>query len=121
MDASTAVQLPATLQSDLAKFFRLLADETRLRVVAHLMAEDELHVSALCERLGQSQPAVSHHLAMLRLGDVLRVRREGKFNYYALSGRRVKQLLRHMFACANDRSELKFAGLRARRLASNSP
>ena len=121
MPETTATQLPSALQSDLAQFFRLLADETRLRVVVYLMQEGELHVSALCDRLGQSQPAVSHHLAMLRLGDVLRVRRDGKFNYYALSGRRVSQLLKNIFTSAGEgRGELQFAGLSARRLG-NSP
>ncbi|RIK73015.1 MAG: hypothetical protein DCC68_25580 [Planctomycetota bacterium] len=51
---------------DVAKLFKLLADETRLRILTLLTKHDECHVRALCDVLGQSQPAVSHHLALLR-------------------------------------------------------
>ena len=56
----TDIQLPDQLQRDLVQIFKLLSDETRLRVLMYLYREGELHVSALCERLQQSQPAVSH-------------------------------------------------------------
>jgi len=68
---------------DLANSFRLLADETRLRVLNLLVEFDELHVRGLCELLGQSQPAVSHHLGLLRSAGLVRVRRDGKHNFYS--------------------------------------
>ena len=68
---------------DLANSFRLLADETRLRVLNLLVKFDELHVRALCDLLGQSQPAVSHHLGLLRSAGLVRVRRDGKHNFYS--------------------------------------
>src|SRR5438309_6008832 len=52
---------------DLVQVARLLSDETRLRILFLLAQQGEIHVSDLCERLGQSQPAVSHHLALLRV------------------------------------------------------
>ena len=53
---------------ELAQVFKLLSDETRLRILFYLALSEnrELHVTDLCQRLGQSQPAVSHHLALLR-------------------------------------------------------
>ncbi|MFO0954482.1 MAG: metalloregulator ArsR/SmtB family transcription factor, partial [Isosphaeraceae bacterium] len=48
---------------ELAQVFKLLSDETRLRILFYLAQNSELHVTDLCTRLGQSQPAVSHHLA----------------------------------------------------------
>ncbi|MHC5544149.1 ArsR/SmtB family transcription factor, partial [Singulisphaera rosea] len=39
----------------------------------------------LSEDLNQSQPAVSHHLALLRHGGIIAPRRPGKNNYYALT------------------------------------
>ena len=50
---------------ELAQVFKLLSDETRLRILFYLALSEnrELHVTDLCQRLGQSQPAVSHHLA----------------------------------------------------------
>ena len=56
---------------ELAQVFKLLSDETRLRILFYLALspQGELHVTDLCQRLGQSQPAVSHHLALApRLG-----------------------------------------------------
>jgi ArsR family transcriptional regulator len=67
---------------DLAASFRLLADETRLRVLSLLIQHGELNVRTLCEQLDQSQPAVSHHLALLRDAGLIRARRDGKHNYY---------------------------------------
>ncbi|WP_435015903.1 ArsR/SmtB family transcription factor [Tundrisphaera sp. TA3] len=61
-----------------------ISDPTRLHVVL-LLAEGEQHVGALCERLGQSQPAVSHHLALLRHGGIISPRRQGKNNFYSLT------------------------------------
>ena len=61
-----------------------LSDPTRLQLNL-LLSEGEKHVGALCEQLNQSQPAVSHHLALLRHGNVIAPRRQGKNNYYNLT------------------------------------
>ncbi len=61
-----------------------VSDPTRLQVILTL-AEGERHVGALCEQLGQSQPAVSHHLALLRHGGIILPRRQGKNNFYGLT------------------------------------
>jgi len=57
---------------------------TRLQVIL-ILADGEQHVGMLCERLNQSQPAVSHHLALLRHGGVISPRRQGKNNFYSLT------------------------------------
>src|SRR5688572_27127225 len=49
----------------LADVFNMLADRSRLKILLALAQDGELHVSALCELLEQSQPAVSHHLTLL--------------------------------------------------------
>ncbi|MDE2507580.1 MAG: winged helix-turn-helix transcriptional regulator [Planctomycetota bacterium] len=61
-----------------------VSDPTRLQVIL-ILAEGEQHVGALCAQLSQSQPAVSHHLALLRHGGVIAPRRQGKNNYYSLT------------------------------------
>jgi DNA-binding transcriptional ArsR family regulator len=61
-----------------------VSDPTRLQVIL-LLAEGERHVGALCDHLNQSQPAVSHHLALLRHGGIIIPRRQGKNNYYSLT------------------------------------
>ena len=83
---------------DMVKIFKLLSDETRLKILFFLTQVDELHVRALCELLGQSQPAVSHHLALLRVAGLIEPRREGKHNFYRLMTERFESLLDTLFA-----------------------
>jgi ArsR family transcriptional regulator len=85
---------------DLVKIFKLLSDETRLRILLYLSQRPELHVRALCDKLGQSQPAVSHHLALLRVAGLIECRREGKHNFYHLVPERFEQLLDTVFETA---------------------
>ncbi len=61
-----------------------VSDATRLQVIL-ILGEGEQHVGALCTQLSQSQPAVSHHLALLRHGGIIAPRRQGKNNYYSLT------------------------------------
>ena len=83
---------------DLVKVFKLLSDETRLRILFYLTQKDELHVRALCDMLGQSQPAVSHHLALLRVAGLIEPRRDGKHNFYRLLTGHFEKLLDMLFA-----------------------
>ena len=61
-----------------------VSDPTRLQVIL-ILADGEQHVGALCAQLSQSQPAVSHHLALLRHGGIIAPRRQGKNNFYSLT------------------------------------
>jgi ArsR family transcriptional regulator len=74
------------LATRLARLLRLLGDASRVRILMALRQEPEVSVAALCQRLGQSQPAVSHHLTLLRLAGLVSYRREGKNNFYRLGG-----------------------------------
>ena len=78
---------------ELAQVFKLLSDETRLRILFYLALspDGELHVTDLCHRLGQSQPAVSHHLALLRVSGLIESRREGKHNFYSRADRSLRR------------------------------
>ena len=80
---SSAAPSSATI-SELAQLFKILSDETRLRIVVLLYKERELNVRSLCARLGYSQPAVSHHLALMKLAGLIACRRDGKHNFYHL-------------------------------------
>lgn len=82
---------------DLVQLFKLLADETRLRILCFLLQEKELNVRTLCELLGQSQPAVSHHLALMRVAGLVDSRRDGKHNFYRILPDRVGELMDLLF------------------------
>lgn len=94
---------------DLASTFKLLSDETRLRILFYLSHSDELHVRALCEILGQSQPAVSHHLALLKGAELVDSRREGKHNYYRVVPEQFRQMVGRVFdVVPTDEREIRF-------------
>ena len=82
---------------EMAEIFKSLADENRLHILRILMREGSLHVSKICEELGESQPAVSHHLTQLRHARLVDFDREGKFNHYFISSDAVQVLLTHFF------------------------
>jgi DNA-binding transcriptional ArsR family regulator len=67
-----------------AVLLKQVSEPTRLQVLL-MLSEGEKHVGALCEVLNQSQPAVSHHLALLRHGSIVTPRRQGKNNFYGLT------------------------------------
>lgn len=75
----------------LANLFKSLADPTRLRLVAELVGAERC-VHELTERLGMSQPAISHQLRLLHDRGVVARRREGRHIYYRLDDDHVLQL-----------------------------
>jgi ArsR family transcriptional regulator len=90
--------IPDRTLANLTQVFKLLADDSRLRILLTLSREGEMHVSALCRMLGQSQPAVSHHLTLLRMAGLVGFRRDGKFNYYRLDAMLLGDMLEKLFA-----------------------
>ena len=67
-----------------ATLLKQVSDPTRLQVVT-LLNEGERHVGGLCDQFNLSQPVVSHHLALLRLGGIVDRRRQVKNNFYSLT------------------------------------
>ena len=83
---------------ELGQAFKLLSDETRLRILYLLVSNDQLNVTALCNELKQSQPAVSHHLALLRVAGIIVARRDGKHNFYTVRPEAFDDLLIHILS-----------------------
>ena len=81
----------------LSRVFKQLGDESRLKILLALCQEGELHVSALCELLQQTQPAVSHHLTLLRMSGLVGYRRQGKNNFYRVESTLICGLLEQLF------------------------
>ena len=73
----------ATPSGDVCRLLSLLADRTRLKIL-RILSGGERPVVALTAELRLPQPTVSHHLAWLRMMDLVSPRRQGKHVYYAL-------------------------------------
>jgi DNA-binding transcriptional ArsR family regulator len=69
---------------ELETLFLALGDKTRLKLLA-LMADGPVAVGFLADRLDESQPKVSRHLAYLRNAGVVSTRRDGKWIYYGIN------------------------------------
>jgi DNA-binding transcriptional ArsR family regulator len=76
-----------------AKYFRGLGEPTRLRILELLLAEEELSVGELVERLAEPQPKVSNHLACLRWCGFVATRREHRTVHYRVSDKRVAAIV----------------------------
>jgi DNA-binding transcriptional ArsR family regulator len=72
------------LLQERAEFFKALGDETRLRIVGMLMHAD-LCMCEITSGLQLPPSTVTHHLKLLERGNVVTVRKEGKFTIYRLN------------------------------------
>ncbi len=93
LTAPFALPRPPTAPDLVAKYFKVLADVTRVRILELLQDRGELSVGELVEALGQSQPKVSNHLACLRWCGFVHTRREHPTVYYRVADERVLEVL----------------------------
>ena len=92
-DAPFEISSAPTESELLAKYFRVFADPSRVRILEALEADGELSVGHLVERLALPQPSVSNHLACLRWCGFVETRREHRTIYYRLGDGRVSQVI----------------------------
>lgn len=76
----------------LAEFFKIFGDPTRIRLLCALYAKESC-VGDLANTLGMSQSAVSHQLRIIKAVNLVRSRREGKKVIYYLSDNHVRSIL----------------------------
>lgn len=82
---------------ELAEFFRVFGDSTRLRILYSLL-DCEKCVLEIAQGLGLSQSAVSHQLQTLRVNRLVKYRRDGKTALYSLDDA-------HIFSIINQGME----------------
>ncbi len=104
--SSELKMLPNESVKELVQLFKLLADETRMRILHLLHQADELNVLELCNLLEQRQPSVSHHLALLRVAGLIDMRRDGKHNYYRVVPKEFEMFISRVFH-ASEASPLR--------------
>ncbi len=75
-----------------AELLALLADRTRLALL-HTLAAGEADVASLTGAVGAARPAVSQHLARLRMSGLVTTRKEGRRVIYALTDGHLKRLV----------------------------
>lgn len=94
---ATAVRQPTASELEhAATVIQLLADRTRLGILALLLPGTELSVGEISALLDRPIAAVSQHLAKLKGGRLVFSRREGTSIRYRLSGEHVALLVENL-------------------------
>ena len=76
----------------LAEFFRVFGDSTRIRIL-YALSQSELCVCDIATLLGMSQSAISHQLRFLKQARLVKSRKNGKTVYYALCDDHIQTIL----------------------------
>ena len=77
---------------DLADFFKVFADTTRIKILYVLLCQ-EMCVCDIADTLKMTQSAISHQLRLLKQMDLVKYRREGKTIFYSLSDGHIASIL----------------------------
>ena len=77
---------------DLAEFFKVFGDGTRLKIL-YVLLSAEMCVYDIAAVLGMSQSAISHQLRVLKQMDLVKNRREGKTIFYSLADAHIVTIL----------------------------
>ncbi|MBO4751085.1 MAG: winged helix-turn-helix transcriptional regulator [Lachnospiraceae bacterium] len=83
---------PEEEMQDLAEFFKVFGDSTRLKILLALLCK-EMCVLDIASLLGVTQSAVSHQLRILKQMDLVKNRREGKTIFYAPADAHIVSIL----------------------------
>lgn len=85
-----------------AKIFKALADDTRIRIAYALSQEGELCVCDVATIVGCTMATASHHVRLLRNMGLAKYRKEGKLVFYSLDDEHVKQLIELAFVHSKE-------------------
>jgi len=80
-----------TVLADLADFFKVLGDSSRVKILAALF-EGEMCVGTMTDILNMTQSAVSHQLRILKAARLIRSRKQGKWVFYSLNDNHVEMI-----------------------------
>ncbi len=82
------------------QFCKAMADESRLKMIG-LLSSAEHSVQQLASMLNLKEPTVSHHLAVLKQLELVRMRADGNFRWYRLNEEVLGKISRAVFRPEN--------------------
>ena len=77
--------------SELAEFFKIFGNPTRLKILS-LLAIEDLCVCDICEALNLNQTTVSNQLRILRANNIVKYQKEGKMARYSLTDLHIEMI-----------------------------
>jgi len=101
VDKGKTIEIMKNLEEDrsifkASEFLKAFSDSSRLKILL-AMANGGLCVCEICEVVGQSQPAVSHHLRQLRAQRIINFKKEGRNTVYYLDDTHIEDIIRTTF------------------------
>ncbi|MBO4392765.1 MAG: helix-turn-helix transcriptional regulator [Spirochaetales bacterium] len=84
--------LPEEEVTDIADFFKVFGDPTRLKIL-FLLDAGEANVNSISANLGISPSVASQHLKLLRVARLVRWRKDGKSVIYSLNDEHISRIL----------------------------
>jgi ArsR family transcriptional regulator len=87
--------------------YKAIADPTRRRILKYLRG-GERNAGELAEYAGVSRTALSHHLTVLKLADLVRVERRGQFQVYSLNTTVFQDLLTELLEWLGGTEDTSF-------------
>lgn len=78
---------------DLAEFYKVFADSTRMKIIYALM-ENELCVCDIAAIVGTTQSAISHQLRILKQAKLVKYKKDGKVVYYSLDDEHIAVIVK---------------------------
>jgi len=83
--------------------FKALADENRLMIV-DMLSSDELCACKILEKFKITQPTLSHHMKILCDCGLVNGRKEGKWMYYSLDKKKVKEFRKFLRSVTSSKT-----------------
>jgi DNA-binding transcriptional ArsR family regulator len=71
---------------------RALNHKLRQRILNTIESEREIVVTKIHTKLDIEQSVASQHLAILRIADIVKARRDGKYIYYSVNFAKIKEI-----------------------------
>ncbi len=79
------------LYNDLAELFKMIGDPTRIKIL-FCLSKKEMCVIDIAELIGMTHSAISHQLANLKTGRLVKAVKRGKEVYYSLDDDHIEKL-----------------------------
>ena len=84
--------LPEEEVADIADFFKVFGDPTRLKIL-YLLDNGQANVNTISNSLGISPSVASQHLKLLRVARLVRWKKDGKSVIYSLKDDHISKIL----------------------------
>lgn len=85
----------------LADFFKVFSDSTRVKILWAL-SKNEMCVCDIAALLSMSSSSISHQLRVLKQGNFVKSRRDGKVVYYTLKDEHISSILNQSLIHINE-------------------